>query len=274
MLNNFRDGIIENVNINKITKKDILKMYEIERDNWSYFMWEYVKCIDCDNIDSKKDIYWDIINDFELKTVCMLEKEYWRKNVKCSCCWWNTEDIRWEELINMLELRIFWSKKSFVNYYKSKYNEIIWFSYWFIDSPENTYIKEYSFHFNEKLLWIFENKFWKKDLLTLSWVCLTSEWRNINIIYELIKQFHCRINDIYNNITWTWEAIVWTPAYKIYNKMWSCDLEVDESCLHIQDNKWLKVQIVFQNNVVADYKKVINKSLIEFLHYVKKKKLE
>jgi hypothetical protein len=142
MLENFKWGSIEKIDIDKIREEDILKMYEIERDNWSYFLWEYVRCINCDNVDSKKDIYLDIDKDFESKTVCELEEEHWRENIKCSCCWWKTEDIRWEELIKILESRLFWTKESFLIYYRSRYEEIMWFSYWFIDWVENTYIKE------------------------------------------------------------------------------------------------------------------------------------
>ncbi len=260
---------IESVDINKLKKKDILKMYEIERDNWSYFLWEYVECNICDKVYSKHDIYWNIDENFDSKTICKLEKEYWRKNIKCTC-WWDTKDVRWEELISILESRIFGTIESFIIYYKNKYKEIIWFSYWFIDSPENTYVKEYSFHFNQKLLQVFEEKFWNNNLLTLSWVCVTSMGRNIQVVYELIKQFHCKIDSIYDNITWTWEAVKWTPSYKIYDKMWSQDLEIDGSYLHKPDKNWVQTQIVFRNNVVEDFKKIINKSLSEFILYSKK----
>ena len=278
MLREFENCSIESLDTNKMTKNDILKMYEIERDTWSYFMWEYVKCIRCDTVSSKEDIYWEVDINYNFKTICELEKEYWRENIKCNCCWWKTKDIRWEELISILELRIFQSKKWFVNFYKSKVDKVLGFSYWFIDSPEKTYEREFSYHFSEDLLNDFIKTFWNNDLLTLSWVCIKEESNNIKSIYELIKQFYCSVDYKNNNITWVWEVIINSPAYKIYQKIWAKPLGInEETFLDNTWKKWLITDIFYQNNIVQNYKHIIDMNLPQFIAYTKnlvKKQLE
>jgi len=259
---------IQSMDINKITKNDILKMYEIERDTWSHFMWEYVKCEDCNVSFSKKDIYWEIEN-YNTYTVNELENEYWRNNIKCNCCWGDTKDIRWEELLSILESRIFSTKQWFVNFYKSSVDEILGFTYWFIDSPEKTYEKEFSYHFSEKLLEKFTEKFWNNDLLTLSGVCIKPESQKVNIIYELIKQFHCSLNSNNDYLIWVWEAIVNTSAHKIYKKMWCNSFDIDNTYLKTDLSNLPSSEIVFQKNVVRDYRSINNMNMSEFLNYTK-----
>lgn len=261
---------IEKVDINKMTKKDILKMYEIERDTWSHFMGEYVKCDSCNINFSKKDIYSNKDSNYNLKTVCELEKKYGRKNIKCNCCWWSTTDIRWKELITILESRIFWTKKWFVNFYKSSVNEILAFSYWFVDSTEQTYYKEYQHHFEDKLLDYFIEKFWNSDLLTLSWVCMKWKAGNISIIYELIKQFYCSLDYSYNDLVWTWEVIINSPTHKMYKRMWTNLLWLDETYFK---NKWkntVLTDIAYHDNIVNNYREISNMNLEEFIVYTKK----
>ncbi len=256
MLKNFWEWFIENIDIKTLKQSDIIKMYEIERDTWSHFMGEYVRCDVCDINYSKQDIYSKIDPHYDNKTVWELEKQYWRSNIKCSCCFWDVKDMRWEDFIPTLESRIFSTKKWFVNFYKSKIDKLLGFSYWFIDSPENTYQKEFSFHFNEKLLSIFQDNFWDEDLLTLSWVCITQKSKNILAVYELIKNFYCSIEDDYDELIWIWEAIVWTPTYRIYKRMLPYSF-----CFKKSSDS----EVLYQYSAVSKAKKYKNNNIGEFL---------
>ncbi len=273
MKNNSLNWNIEVINPKKLTESELLKMYEIERDTWSYFMWEYVRCKDCDEIFSKKDIYWEIDENYRDKTVVELEKEYGRKNIKCKCCEWETEDIRGEELIKALELRIFWVKQSFVNFYRWKVDEILGFSYGFIDTPEGVYEKEFKYHFTKKLLEAIKDKFWNTDLLTLSWVCFKEKEINITAIYELIKYFYCSVEPKWSDIDYTtiWEVIKWTPSYKIYTTLWWWPLEnLRDNMFRDKDSIWVS-EVIYKNNVINVFREIEKMDVRTFLKFIKKK---
>jgi hypothetical protein len=263
---------IESVDINNITDKEITLMYQIERDTWGHFMWEYVKCTNnnCKMIFSKKDIYSSLDIGYNKKTVWELEKRFWEENIKCSCCWWKTEFIRWEELKNIIKSRIFWTKESFVNFYKSSVDEILWFSYWFIDTAENIYKNEFSLHFDKGLLNIFDNKFWNNDLINLSWVCLIEREKNIKIIYELLKNFYCNLEPKYDNLIWIWESIKWTPSYKIYKKIWLKSLNENSNVEDTKLNKCIDSDILYGDKLVKTVKSICEMNLLDFLEYTKK----
>lgn len=264
MLKAYWKWYIENIDVKSLKIKDILKMQEIERDTWSDFMGEYVKCNNCNITFSKNDIYSE--EDIKTwRTVSDLEKDYWRNNLKCSCCWWDTIDVRGDNLISVIESRLFDTKDSFVSMYKSKVWEILGFSYGFIDSPEATYNREFSYHFNDNLLDIFLKKFWTRNILTLSWVCAVSKEININLIYELIMNFYCSMESKYDDMFSVWEAIKWTPSYKIYSK-------VLPDTIDLSDKKFLadwvtesSSELVFWEKTVKRYKKFEWMWLKEFI---------
>ncbi len=256
MIQKLSQGYIASVDTNSLRQKDILDMYDIERDTWSHFMGEYVKCESCNINYSKKDIYWNISSDYWLKSVWELENEYWRNNLRCPCCSWKVKDLRGEELISIIESRLFDTKKGFVNFYKSSVGKILWFAYWFVDTPENTYIKEFKHHFNDKLLYLLKKEFWNQDLLTLSGVCVTQDKISIRVIYEILKNFYCTIDPKYDKNVWIWESIKWTPSNKIYKRMlpYSFDIENESNS-----------EILYQYKAVYISKKYSNSSITDFL---------
>lgn len=260
---------IESINRKKLTTTDIQRMYEIERDTWSFFMWEYVQCTNCETVFSKEDIYGDIDENYIEKTVCKLEYEYGRENVKCKCCGWKTKDLRGEELISILESRIFWSKVWFVNFYRWCVDDILWFSYGFIDSPEWTYYREFKYHFSESLLDEFMRRFWNVDLLTLSGVCMSIQNNNIRNIYNLIKQFYCSINSKYNGIIWVWEVIVGSPAYKVYERIGARSLWLSNDTFLDKNDANPQTDVFFQTGIVDAYRKIVNMNLWQFISYTK-----
>lgn len=260
---------ISSVDTKKINTNDLNQMYEIERDTWSYFMWEYVKCKNCNIVYWKSDIYSkkDIL---EWKTVWELEKKYQIKKIKCKCCDWDTDFIRGEELLNILERRLFWTTKSYLNYYRSKYWELLWFSYWFIDNTENTYLKEFSYHFNDKLLDEFYNRFWDTNLLTLSWVCIKEKEKWIRIIYELIKRFYCSIENENQDLISIWETLLNTPSYKIYDNVLPNKFNLNESKDFLIDKSMdIQSDIVYWEKTAKRFQKVEFMDVKQFLKYTK-----
>ena len=267
-------GYIEPFDIKDVTEKEISIMYEIERDTWSHFMWEYVKCTNnkCELILSKKDVYKSLDGEYNKKTVWELENVFWVTDIKCTCCWSETDFIRWEELKDIIKSRIFWTKESFINFYKSSVDEILWFSYWFIDSVDNIYQNEFSLHFDKELLNIFSNKFWNNDLITLSWVCLVEKEKNIKIIYELLKHFYCRLDTSYDDLIWIGESIRWTPSYKIYKKILLDSLNDEADVERTKLNKDIESDILYWDKLVKRVKAICNMNLLDFLEYTKKLK--
>lgn len=264
MLKAYWKWYIENIDINSLKIKDVLRMQEIERDTWSQFMGEYVKCDSCNITFSKSDIFWqEKVKTW--KTVNDLENDYGRNNIKCICCSWDTVDVRWDELISIIESRLFETKEGFVSMYKSKVGEILGFSYGFIDTPENTYEKEFSYHFNKNLLDIFFKEFWEKNILTLSWVCAVSNELNINLIYELIMHFYCSKPSVYDDMYSVWEAIKWTPSYRIYDKVLPTKIDLSDKKFLADWITESNSELVFWEKTVKRYKKFEWMNLKDFI---------
>ena len=71
-------------NWNQSGEKVYKSIHNLERETWSFFMWEYAKCTDCWNIMSKNDIYWHLWDEISRQTIQKLEEKFQKSHIKCT----------------------------------------------------------------------------------------------------------------------------------------------------------------------------------------------
>ena len=267
-------GTIEKCDIKKITDWDIRKLQKIEQDSWGYFVWEYVLCKTCENIDSKSDIYSSLDPDYSKKSICELEEIHWCDDIKCTTCWSDTEFIRWVEWEEKIRSRLFDTADSYVSLLKDTVGSIIWFAYWYVDTFEWVYEKDLSFSFKK---WFLEEytSIRKQTVFTVSWICVEEKCKSVQDVYNLIKFFVNSVDEKYDEVLGVYESILWSLTYKLFTQVGGETLLLPEKWRHFYkknlDLANTITDISFHTAMVRDYKKIAD---IWFFELMKRKKSE
>lgn len=259
---------IEKLNVNKIWEEELKILLNIQKDTWSFFIWEYVSCLNCGKISSKKDIYSSKDINYSKRTVTELEEEYWRDNIKCTCCWWDTNFLRWNWINTDMEKQLFNSVDSYIVVLKNKVWKIIWFSYAYIDKLSNIYDKEFYATFKPELLRKY-NIMRNEIMISIPWTCMEEKNINIEDIFSLITSLAMSIDDKYHKNIWVFEAIIWTSTYNFFKKMWWKSLDLLETWKEFYKKDLTKVNkisdIIFHPWAIDNYREFYWKSIIEAL---------
>lgn len=257
----------------KNTNNEIINnIHNLERETWSFFMWEYTKCIKCWNIDSKEDIYKKYWSEISIKSIYELEEIYW-KNIKCSCCEWETEFLWWEGNEKVIKSRLNESIDSYISLYRDEVWNILGMIYGYVDNFETIFNREFECHFSKDLLETMQN-IKLKQYITVSWLCILEEHKNLTIIFELIKKFFANIPIKYLNTPWVVESIVWSPTYQIFTKMWAKWMNLhniwERFLINDPNNSNIQTDILFQDNVTQEYLKIQNYNIKDLIKRNKK----
>lgn len=268
-----KSWIIEKLRINEIWEEWLKTLLDIQKDTWSFFIWEYVSCLNCGKINSKKDIYSKKDKSYSKKTVTELEEEYWIDNIKCTCCWWSTKFLRWNWINNDMERQLFDSVDSYVVVLKNKVWKIIWFSYAYIDKLSRIYEKEFSATFKPELLKKY-NIMRNELMISIPWTCMEERIINPEDIFSLLTSLAMSIDNKYSKCIWVFEAIVWTSTYNFFKKMWWRSLDLLETWkeLYKKDLKnAIEVSDIIVHPWVVDiYKAFYWKSIVDALKWIRK----
>lgn len=210
----------------KILSRDIDDIYELEKDMWSRWLWEYVVCRNCDAIHGKHDIYTEIDAKTRTMTISELEEYFWVTDISCPCCGSRTDFIFGESYKDDIEKR-YSDRKSIILVYR----DVVWKIRWIFDG----YISEYDDIYNKEFLWYYgeelrfeiqkkvEQKLWyKSDTL----FCSSSLWtdqrhQNLQTVFTLMRMFYQRVSDIYEGVDGIYQSVLGTNMHAMYEVTWA-----------------------------------------------------
>lgn len=221
------NGYIETVQGDWLSFYELQQIYELEKDMWSHWLGEYLKCNNCAQIFSKEEVFSDISNSLRYKTVSQIERVL---NIstpyKCICCWWENEYIFWSNYVQDISSRYEFNP-SFLCVFRDTHNNIKWFIDGYISSIDTIYMREFENYYSS---------FWKAKIIeqiesNLSYsfpekfLCVTALWvhqeySSMLIIYSLMKKFFEDVMLYDPHICGIYESVLWTNTHSIYEICW------------------------------------------------------
>lgn len=253
---------IEPINTKKISKIDLHKIYEIEKDMWAREDWlgEYVICNTCEEVFSKEKIYKYIDKNIQNQTVTKIEKILWLKNIKCPICWNNTSFLFWEKYIKEIYKR-YYDSESYLVIYRDNSWTIRWFMDGYIWNFSEIYKREFAQYYN--LIWennikkLIENTLEKQipdRLLYFSSLWTEKNFINFKIITNLIYIFFKQIDTSYNNdILWITEVRKNSNLFYLHKMLWAKEVWINNYCNNKRNSKFSS-DIIINPDFLSKYK--------------------
>lgn len=220
-------GYIEAINPQYIEDRDIHRIWEIEKDMWAQWLWEYVQCTSCGNIDGKYDIYTieNIGYDLIRKTVSEIENILWKPMICCTKCGWESQPIFPEQYREEISSRYSFAE-SFLSVYRDLNGQIHGFMDGYISNFSTIYKREFEHYYGEN-----SEKVSRRvgELLGInpwdvsSWfVCITALWTDeehasMFTIYALLKSLCSTVALEHPHINAVYESVLWTNTHAIYH---------------------------------------------------------
>lgn len=264
--------IIECVNPKHLSDDDIDQLWKLEQDMWAHWLKEYVKCLDCWNIDWKYDIYPEQIYGLELvkKTVFDIESLLWGE-ICCSKCWWETEhvfsqDYRWD-ISSRYEFPV-----SFICIFRDTLWKIQWFMDWYVTDFDTIYEREFDHYYSniwrEDVKRRVEGTLWKNipdELLCIPALWVSGEFANMFVIYSLMRMFFQAVLLYDPKITWIYESVLGTNTHWFYHVCWGKRIFATEWNSVENTHEWLESDIFIHNDLPIQSVSVFWNSLRMFL---------
>jgi len=246
------------VKTSNLTNWDILQLARIEKDLWAYWIWEYVKCDNCWQINSKNDIFWEKFHDLRKESVTRLEELIW-DSIKCKNCNSDKTFFIYDEYeySNDIKERLFESKASFISLlYQDK--ELVGFMDWYIEEIGKIYQREFIFHYWEEWFIEFKNNLKKlgklDDLMVIAWAGTLEKYINLWNLLKLIDQYSIVVDKRFYKNTWIIELDEWSSVHWIFHSLWFKKLEMNSNLL-INKSETYNSWIYYMENMVEDYLK-------------------
>ena len=217
----------ELLQIDTLSEADIIRIYEIEQDNWAVHLWEYGKCQECNNVLSKKDVFWHLSERIFINTTKSIENIIWKDNILSVCCQAPLEYLFGEEYIQDIIDRYKNTVQSFLCVYKEQNWIISGFIDGYMDSLFKIYEREFHMYYWDGGRRSIENiiineKNIDTDLLfAQSSICMEGKYANMKVMKGLIYSFFYLLkqNWIYIN-TGIYEARLWGTIHKLFSFLW------------------------------------------------------
>ena len=261
-----------------LTDKDILKLAQIEKDLWAYWIWEYVKCNNCWKINSKNDIFWEKFYDLRKESVTKLEELIWDslqcKNCKSSNTYFIYDEYEYSKDIKK---RLFQSKASYISLLYDKEN-LVGFMDWYIDDLEKIYNREFIFHYGNDWFWELKSELQNitniNELMVIAWAWTLEKYINLWNLLKLIDKYSLVVDKKYYNNTWIIELDEGSSVHWIFHALWFKKVNIDTNLIKEKSddyNSW----IYYMENMVEDYlKDFLNLWIRNFLKNYKEKMKE
>lgn len=273
------NGSIENINTKSISDYDLVRISQVEQDMWARddWLWEYVQCSCCQKIHSKNDIFWHLSNEIRTQNVNkILDLLSW-DSIRCNGCWNDTEFLYWPEYIAKIRER--YSKSvSYLTVYRDDEWEIRGFIDWYIDNFTTIYQREFLSYYWEVWINLFTDYIKKKlkaEMPKLLMACpsiwIEEKYSNFFTMFELIKFFSNSVDDLYKDVLWISEAIIWTVSHKIYNSIWTIQVWITNSEIDCKtkNNKYVS-DVFIHPHIISSYRDKFNLPIRSYLMELKK----
>ncbi len=262
---NNKDIFVESFDTEKLWIKDIVEIAEVEKDMWSYWIGEYVRCKNCWNTHSKEDIYWYLEYEIKIESVTTIENILNMDSIKCLDCNSDTDFVYdTTENIEVIKER-YNESESYLSLARNQSWKIIWFCDGYIDDLDTIYDRFFEFYYPK--LWLE----WLKNILNkelhtkipselLVWTAVWTEekYKSFYIFYNLMKSFFYSIDKL--DILWISDSVIWTNTEWVYSSLWAKRLWVND--FNIAN---YETDIFVHENVVSDYQKELKGDVKHFL---------
>lgn len=276
----------ENVKTQNITDELLRRIFEIEQDMWSRWIWEYIKCDDCNKIYSKSDVYWSdglspVSEEVSLETVSRIEEIMWYASClpQCKDCWWHTSHI-YNIVEYIWEMRKRYNHEdAFLTVAQNGKGQEIWFMDAYITTLREIFDSELAFHFSEDVLDEIMRRYdidRDTDLLTFSSLWTDDKHKSLHVIFELIRKFFSWMEEKYDEISAIFESIIWSTTYCIFNVMWAEAMQCNKNPRFLSRegrHNNIQTDILFQRWLVKRYKNRFNIRTRDVLIYSKSQDL-
>jgi hypothetical protein len=204
MLQNSSWLSIDSVDPNSLSHDDIASLAEVTQDMWADGIWEFVQCIDCDHMHSKKDIYGHLSIDLYSHTVRSIMWDFEVDNIACQKCSGKTKFIFGKGNIEVIKDRLQNTRKAFLVIVRTPEDSIAWFEDAYIDTLPCIFHRECETHYKDigipeiqrrisQALWYHPIEF-----LALSDIGLLSRYRNLPNLTSILHRFAQSIDEEYD----------------------------------------------------------------------------
>ncbi len=256
---------IESCDTNNLSIKDITEIAEVEKDMWSYWIGEYVRCKNCWNIHSKNDIYWHLEYEIKIESVTKIENILSLDSIRCVDCNDETEFV-YDINTNIETIKERYNEsESYLSLARSNEGKIIWFCDGYIDNLETIYDRFFDFYYPklwlnwlEKILNKELNNVIPNELLVWTAVWTEEKYKSFYVFYNLMKSFFYSIDNL--KILWISDSVIWTNTEGVYSALWAKRLGVTN--FNIAN---YNTDIFIHENVVSDYQMELKWDVKTFL---------
>lgn len=264
---------IECINPKQVSEEEINQLWILEQDMWAHGLQEYVRCLECWNIDGKHDIYPEEIYGVDVirKTVFEIERILWME-ICCTKCWWETEHIFSEAYKEDIATR-YQFPASFLCVFRDTVWIIQWFMDWYISTFENIYEREFSHYYcnvwKDKIKTKVEEVLWVNtpdELLCIPALGVSETSASMFIIYSLMRIFFQEVFSYNPEIIWIYESALWTNTHGIYSACWAQRIGALVDDIKLENiHDWMESDIFVHPHIAIDFLREFWKSLKYFL---------
>lgn len=271
----------EFVDPHTISEATLDRIFEIEQDMWSRWIWEYVQCKSCETIFSKLDIYGDdgplpLPSEIRSLTVMKIEEHLWISTPSCHCCWWETQHIYDKDEYLPAMRRRYWRPESFLSLAYDDTDEIIWFMDWYLATLEEIFEDELKFHYSPELLEELKRSYnMHRDQKFLTFASIGTDDKNKSLLttFGLLDNFFQNMDQKYNDTLALFESIIGSSTYCIFKIMWANSMDLDDDSQFTvpwSQNEEYPTDLLIHPQMVSDYRSSFKMRTRDVLLYSKR----
>ena len=251
---------------------EIEHIFRIEQDMWARneWLWEYVKCNDCERVYSKQDIYGNIEKALYQLTVSEIEQRWASSLLKCHDCRGDVKHMfSVEEYIG--EIRDRYSGDALLVLMKD-HDKVVGFMDGYFGDYDMIYEREFATHYG----WV-----WKEQIAHLvraqldgiipermfscSSTWTTESYMSLPNIYLILQHFFKCFPVSEENVVGISELDAWWSLDKVYSRLGSQSIGVSRHKDLISTTDWYNGEIFVQRKIWKKYKEAFRPSFRNFL---------
>lgn len=261
---------VQTLNTNFISKVDLTRIFEIEKDMWARedWLWEYIKCNNCNFVASKEDIYWNLSSEIKNETVSHIEKILCNDTIFCpKCDSSNTDFLFWDNYIDEI-LDRFKNSESYLSVFRDNNWIIRWFVDWYIDRFSKIYKREFQKYYEhiweDNIVELIEETIKKplpNELFYCSAIWIETKYKNFKVIIKLLQDFFASIKDNWRNIIGVSELKIGSSIHRLNSLFWAKKIWINniDSWVNISNHKdWVDSDIFVNEQLVDNYRKSLS----------------
>lgn len=268
----------QSVETSSLSWESLDRIFEIEQDMWARGIGEYIRCISCETMYSKADIFWNhgsikIPDSIRLDTVMQIEKFFWGNTPLCICCGWETRHVYEKQQYMWAIERRYNRNESFLTLAYGRDKEIIGFMDGYLTTLWEIFQEELRFHYSEKILDELEQRYLiqrDQKLLTFSSIGTDDRNKSLITIFGLLQTFFRNMDSQYNHTLSIFESIIGSSTYCIFNIMGARPIQAHKNpdfLLPGSQNHKYPTDILLHFDMVSDYKEKFTIRVRDIVQY-------